>query len=165
MSGEPQLGMTTRQTGRRGRRGECGTSLIEQAFVLVIVLTILFAIIDFGRAMYTYHFVSNAAREATRWASVRGNDCNGIPAPCPASQTDIQNYVKNVSGMALDPSKMTVTANWVAPPNNSPVCAANIKNPGCVVKVQVQYSYTFMFPFLPAAPLNLTSTSQMVISQ
>jgi Flp pilus assembly protein TadG len=145
------------------RRRERGTTLVEQALVLVFLLTMMFAIIDFGRALYTYHFVSNAAREATRWASVRGVNSN-LPG-APATGASVQALVKNVSGMGLDPTKITVTTAWLAPPNNSPACIQNIKNPGCVVQVSVQYQYKFFFPFLPTSPITMQSTSEMVISQ
>lgn len=147
------------------RRRERGSSLVEQALILTFLLSMLFAIIDFGRALYTYHFVSNAAREATRWASVRGLTCTGLSGGCPADGGDVQTFVSNVSGMGLDPSKITATTTWVAPPNDSPACVSNPKNPGCVVKVNVQYEYQFFFPFLPTSPITMQSTSQMVISQ
>jgi Flp pilus assembly protein TadG len=148
------------------RTRERGDTLVEHAFVIVLLLTVIFSIFDFGRAMYTYHFVSNIAREATRWASVRGASCAGLSGGCPALDTDVQNFASNIpAGMGLDPKKITATATWVAPPNNSPACVANSKNPGCVVKVQVTYPYKFFLPFMPSTTMTMTSTSQMVISQ
>src|SRR5277367_4330936 len=58
------------------QRKERGSSLVEQSFIIVFLLTLMLGIIDCGRALYTYHFVSNVAREATRWASVRSTTCN-----------------------------------------------------------------------------------------
>jgi Flp pilus assembly protein TadG len=145
------------------RRRERGSSLVEQALILTFLLSMLFAIIDFGRAMYTYHFVSNAAREASRWASVRGITTS-LPGGA-ASPASVRALVKDVTGMGLDPAKITVDTSWVPPPNNSPACTQNIKNPGCVVQVSVTYSYKFFFPFLPTSPITMQSTSQMVISQ
>jgi Flp pilus assembly protein TadG len=145
------------------RRRERGSSLVEQAIVLILFLTVMFAIIDFGRALYTYHFVSNAAREASRWASVRGFTTS-LPGGA-ANTPSVQTYVSNVSGMGLDPTKITATATFLTPPNNDPACRAHNNNPGCVVQVQVTYSYKFFFPFLPTSPITMQSTSQMVISQ
>jgi Flp pilus assembly protein TadG len=146
-------------------RKQRGTGLVEMALVLVILLALLFAIIDFGRALYTYHFVSNAAREATRWASVRGTLCNPALTGCQATQANVDAYVKSVSGMGLDASKITVTPTWGPPPNNSPACTAPFHMPTCAVTVKVQYDYTFFFPFLPTTPVKMTSTSEMVITQ
>lgn len=142
-----------------------GSSLVELAFVLTFLLTVMFGIIDCGRALYTYHFVSNAAREATRWASVRGATCVGLPGGCPADKGDIQTFVSDVAGMGLDPKKIIATPNWIAPPNNSPTCISRNNNPGCVVEIQVQYPFQFFFPFLPTNPITMQSTSKMVISQ
>jgi Flp pilus assembly protein TadG len=145
------------------RSRERGSSLVELAFVLAFLLTMVFGIVDFGRALYTYHFVSNAAREATRWASVRGRTST-LPGGW-ADNTNVQTLVKNVSGMGLDPTKITATTSWPITSFSSPTCGATPNNPGCVVEVQVQYEYDFLFPFLRIAPLTMTSTSQMVISQ
>jgi Flp pilus assembly protein TadG len=156
-------------TGRTIRSAQRGSSLVELAFVLVFLLTVLFGIVDFSRALYTYHFVSNVAREATRWASVRGSACNAALTGCQpggvgADGADIQAFVSNVSGMGLDPAKITSTTSWVAPPSGTPACTGPENLPGCVVKVQVNYDYQFIFPFLPAG-FRMSSTSQMVISQ
>jgi Flp pilus assembly protein TadG len=147
------------------RRGEGGSGLVEQALVLTVLLAVMFGIIDFGRALYTYHFVSEAAREATRWASVRGNTCVGLTGGCPAGGADVQTYVANVSGMGLDSTKITATTSWPIQSYSSPTCAGNIKNPGCVVQVKVDYAFQFILPFLPSAAFTMSSTSQMVITQ
>lgn len=145
---------------------ERGNSLVEHALVLTVLLTMLFSIIDFGRALYTYHFVSNAAREATRWASVRSQSTNlpgGAATPGPGG--NVQAFVSNVSGMGLDPTLVHTTTSFVAPPNTTPACAPPTNNPGCVVEVTVKYDYHFFFPFLPSSLVTMTSTSQMVITQ
>jgi Flp pilus assembly protein TadG len=147
------------------KRRESGSGLVEQALVLTVLLMVMFGIIDFGRALYTYHFVSEAAREATRWASVRGNKCAGLTGGCPADGADVQTFVANVSGMGLDPAKITATTSWPIQPYSSSTCAVNIKNPGCVVQVQVNYAFQFILPFLPASAFTMSSTSQMVITQ
>ena len=69
--------------------------------------------------------------------------------------------------MALDPSKVTATTNYLAPPNGSPACpGGNLNNkPGCVVQVTVNYTYTFYFPLLPQSPMTMSSESQMLITQ
>jgi Flp pilus assembly protein TadG len=141
-----------------------GGSLVEQALVLMVFLIILFGIIDFGHALYTYHFVSNAAREATRWASVRGATTS-LPGG-QATDASVRALVKDVAGMGLDPAKITTAAAWVPPPGGSPACVSPWKSPGCVVQVTVTYEYDLL-PFLPVSTSTITmnSRSQMVISQ
>jgi Flp pilus assembly protein TadG len=151
------------------RARERGTTLLESAVMISVLLLMMFGVVGFGTALYTYHFVSNTAREATRWASVRGLTCPQNPPAlsggCPALDSDVNAYVQNLStGIGLDPTKVTTTTTWVAPPNNLAVCTTQPKSPGCVVKVQVQYSFQFLFPLLPSG-FTMQSTSQMVISQ
>jgi len=139
----------------------------ESAVVIFLLLSLLLGILAFGHALYTYHFVANAARVATRWASVRGYTCQGLGGGCPAAASDVTTYVSNVAGLGLNPSNLTVNTTWLPSPSTSftPPCAAYNNYPGCVVQVQVVYKYNFLFPFLPSSSFNMQSTSQMVISQ
>jgi len=145
---------------------------VETGIAVMLLLILLFGIVAFGHALYTYHFVSHAAREATRWASVRGATCVGLAGGCPAAASDVQTYVKNVSGLGLNPAQITVNTTWLPSPSADVLCPYTVSpgsypenSPGCVVQVQVVYSYNFILPLLPTSSFNLQSTSQMVISQ
>lgn len=152
---------------RRSMGSEDGATSLETALVITLLLALLFGILAFSHALYTYHFVANAAREATRWASVRGYDCKGLAGGCPAAASDVQAYVSNVSGMGLNPANITVNTTWLPSPSTAyaPPCSTHNNYPGCVVQVQVVYKYNFFLPFLPTSSFNMQSTSQMVISQ
>jgi Flp pilus assembly protein TadG len=155
----------------RKRKGEAGTGLVEYAFICIIFMTMIFGIIDFSRALYSYHFVSNVAREATRWAAVNGSSCAG-DASCngtapmnngPASQSDIQTYVTNHSPLGIDSAKLTTTVTWLS--LNGPAnCSAANPAPGCTVKVQVSYVFSFVTPLVYNKPLTLSSASEMIIA-
>lgn len=134
-------------------RRERGSALVEFAAVFTVLFMFLFAIMDLSRALYSYHFVADAAREGTRYAMVRGSTCKSWTTACPAASSDVQTYLKNVPA-GINPKSVTVTTTWT--PNNSP---------GSVVQVQVQYSFQPIFPLIPKAALVMTSTSQVVISQ
>jgi Flp pilus assembly protein TadG len=154
---------------RRSRRTDHaarGSTLAEFALLLPLLFALIFGIIDFGRALYSYHFVSNAARDATRWASVRGRDCSGL-SNCSAQAADVSAYVASIAPMGIDasPSRLSVDTTWVAPPNNLAICTVFPKHPGCAVKVQVKYRFKFILPFLPTSGYQMTSTSEMIISQ
>ena len=164
-----------RTTGRRTTGRRCspdsatarGSTLTEFAFILPLLATIIFGLIDFGRALYAYHFVSDAAREASRWASVRGSQCAGGLSGCPASQEDVQEYVTSIvpPGINSSPQALSVTAAWVAPPGNVGTCNISPNNPGCAVQVQVTYNFKFILPFLPKSTFPMKSTSEMIISR
>ena len=173
------------QTGTR--RGENGATLLEFAVILPVFLFLAVGIIDFGRAMYAYHFVSFEARQASRWASVRGVGCNtNYITPCPAQISDILSFVQNnappglyVTGNAGCSSStvgcLTInqTSNFVWPGttttdgSSTASCtdggAYAVNSPGCVVQVQVTYTWSSGIPLIPYT-LVLASTSEYVIS-
>jgi hypothetical protein len=107
---------------RRRNSGQRGSTIVEYALALVISFVLLFAIIDFGRALYSYHFVSYAAREAARFASMRGaNSCGGTVSPCSVSPTDISDFVQQITPAGIDAGLVTLNAPTWTNPNNLPV--------------------------------------------
>ena len=144
---------------------EDGSSIVETALSAMIVLTLFFGIMQMSLALYMYHFTSEAAREGTRYAMVRG--CSVISAACPVSVkgTDVQNYVRGLGFPGVLPANITVTTKW---PTTGATCKPSsipCNNPGNLVKVTVQYRLPLSIPFVPSTTLNLASTSQMAISQ
>ena len=156
-----------RDAGTRTRSDARGSTLTEFAFVLPLLAMMIFGVIDFGRALYAYHFVSDAAREASRWASVRGFQCNHALSGCIAGPADIQNYVTSIVPPGIDSSSqsLSVTSKWLPPPGNPASCFGPPNNPGCAVQVQVTYNFKFILPFLPKSTYSMRSTSEMIISQ
>jgi Flp pilus assembly protein TadG len=147
------------------RTGERGTSIPETAIVMAVLLGLICGIIDFGRAMYTYAFVAQLARQGARWAMVRGSQCT-LLSNCPnVTSAQVQTYVQSLSSGATNPSSISAVASWPAsgcPPGSSG------EAPGCTVVVTVTYPFKFMLPWMPSGSLgtiNMSSTSQMVISQ
>ncbi len=148
----------------RRKHSERGASLPETAIVISAVLALTFGIIDFGRAMYTYDFVAQLAREGARWAAVRGSDsctnsANTLPN-CNASAANIQSYVQSLSQGATVASSIHATPAYSCPGGGSGTNA-----PSCTVAVTVTYPFGFVMPFLPKSGIPMSSTSQMVISQ
>jgi Flp pilus assembly protein TadG len=171
------------QNGRSSSRERGAATLVEFAVVSGVLLTLMFGVIDFSRAIYAYHFVSDAAREATRYASVRGSTCNTWISACPAANTDVTAYVQSIvsSGIYVStvttgagagtPGSLAVTTTWPGTTgkgagNSCTTSQPSTQYPGCVVNVQVQYTYGFSLPYLKSlSKINMTSTSQFVISQ
>jgi Flp pilus assembly protein TadG len=158
---------------RKGRKRERGASLVEYAFIFIIFLTLIFGIGGFGHALFVYHTLNEAAKEATRYAVVRGSTC-GSDLSCiasnsasgtsgPTSQADLTSYVTSIIPPSIDTAKVIATATWPGPasppicfhdvtlPNGTVVTKKPDNYPGCTVSVQVSYPYNFIFPFLPGA--------------
>ena len=138
---------------------ERGSALVEFAIASTVALTMVFGIIDFGRGLYTYHLVANAARAGSRWAIVRGNTCT---APgCPATSAQVQTYVRGLAP-GIDPNSLTVVTTW---PGGATCVGGIVSNPGCPVVVTVTYPFKFIVSLLPGFTMSMSSASQMSIAQ
>ena len=146
-------------------RSEEGSSLVEMALTMIILLMILFGLIEMCLALYTYHFISDAAREGSRYAIVHGSQCQVSGVSCTATTTQIQNYVENLGFPGINPANMTVTTTWTAYPAGATCMALACNGPGDLVTVTVSYNFPLAIPFVPASILAMSSTSSMVISQ
>jgi Flp pilus assembly protein TadG len=148
---------------------EEGSAIMETAMSSIILLTFMFGVIETGFAFYSYHFVSEAAREGSRYAIVRGSSAGSAcstysSSACQASTSDIQTYVKNLGFPGIDPGQMTVTVTNAGYPAGV-VCSpsASCNNPGNMVTVKVDYSFPLTVPFVPAHTYTLSSTAAMII--
>ena len=169
------MSKTTRK--RRGWRrfagGERGDSLVEFGIAISLLLMLVFGIIDFSRALYSYHFVSSAAQQGARYATVRGADwpsacASATSYSCQASTANIKTYVQSLASMGITPANVTATPTWPQQNVNGASTGCNTTatqaDQGCVVKVQVTYTFHFFLPYLPTAGLPMTATSVQVIA-
>ncbi|MGH9901941.1 MAG: TadE/TadG family type IV pilus assembly protein [Pyrinomonadaceae bacterium] len=127
---------------RNSLRDERGAYFAEFAIVAPVLLLLMFGVMEFGRAVWAYSSVAHAAREGVRYAIVRGGESGRA-----ATANDVQTYARSRAGL----NAMQVSTTWT--PDNAP---------GSVVQVTAQYDFQSTVPFIP--PMQLTSTSRMVIS-
>jgi TadE-like protein len=157
--------------------GQRGASLVEYAFVVILFFTVIFGITGFGHALFVYHHLNNAAKEATRYAAVRGYNCNVTPASepsCTASNSassisgptttaDVKAYVASITPPSIDSTKFTYNicgvSDTAACASSGPqVCTANLLNGNGTVAqtaepdypgctVSVQVAYAYNFIF------------------
>lgn len=144
---------------------EEGQSTLETALSAIAVLTLFLGVMEMCLALYTYHFVSEAAREGTRYAMVRGSSCSGFASACPAQASDVQTYVRGLGFPGIVPANVTVTTTWPTTGSSCTPSSLPCNNPGNFVQVTVQYRFPLSIPFVSASTLPLTSTSKMAISQ
>jgi len=137
-------------------RNEEGSALVEFALSSIVLFMTLFGLMAVCTALYSYLFVSEAAREASRYAIVRGNSCTGL-SDCPGiTSAQLNTYVKSLSYPGINQGNLSATANFTPD-----------KNPGSIVSVTVTYNLALNIPFWPKTgrAMQLSSTSQMAISQ
>jgi Flp pilus assembly protein TadG len=121
------------------RERSAGQSLVEVAFVLPVLLILLLGIFDFGRAIYAYNAVSNAAREAARVAIV---DQNATVVVAEGKR----------AALGLDPNAVNVT--FPTPPCNLI---------GCTATVTVDHTWQAITPLFP--PIDFEATTEMPIER
>jgi Flp pilus assembly protein TadG len=149
-------------------RDERGSALLEFALSATVLLTLVFGVTAMCMALYSYHFISDAAREGSRYAIVRGSSCttySGFTSACPVTAAQVQTYVQNLGFPGINPADMTVATTWSAYPAGG-TCnpSASCNNPGNQVQVTVTYAFPLSIPFVPATTLTMSSRSQMVIA-
>jgi Flp pilus assembly protein TadG len=135
------------------------------ALSMIVLLTLIFGLIEICLALYTFHYVSDAAREGSRYAIVHGSTCLVSGVSCTTTSAGIQTYVQDLGYPGIQSAHMTVTTTWSAYPAGGACVAAGCNGPGDLATVKAQYAFTLSIPFLSSRLLNLTSTSSMVISQ
>jgi Flp pilus assembly protein TadG len=118
-------------------RSDSGQALVELAFVLPIVMLILFGIIDFGLALNNYNADTNLANLAARSASVMGTTstalCNGT------SETNLTAFVKCEAAATGAPTPTYVCFGDTASTTPSGTLTA-----GDSLKVEVQSTFGWL---------------------
>ncbi len=135
-----------KQISQARKTRQRGGVMIETALSLMVFLLVTFGTMEFAMAVQANNFCSWAARDAARWASVRGSNSNN-----PATSTNISNYVKGMA-VGMDSSKFTVTTTF-SPDNN----------PGSSVRVNVRYTVLPLTYFVMTKNLTVGSTAELRI--
>lgn len=153
--------------------GEEGATLVEMAICASTLFCMLFGVMALSMALYANNFVNVAARQATRWAMVRGSQsCSNTPnlTDCNATPAQIQAYVQGMGYPGITTANLNVTTTWCLASTTTPgtwaACSASTPNtPGNEVQVQVTYVVPIGVPLLSVKTISVGSTSEMVISQ
>ncbi len=144
---------------------ERGTTIVEAAFVLPILLMFLLGILEFGRAYNEYQVLTNAAREAARYAVA---PVAGAGGQLPCNGASNCTAVQQVAVAWLNSAGITPTT----PPTNTTVACSNFTNPftgNMLTEYCTSVTVTAPFSFVASALLfghsgpsvNMTSTATM----
>lgn len=135
-----------------------GQSMVEFALIAPLLILLLLALFDFGRAAYAYNAISNAAREGARLAIVDQTVSGGIPV----AATEAANQA---TALGLDPSDTSEVQVLYRLPDLSASCPD--RGIGCVAEVRVQYQFRAVTPVIGAiiGPVTLSTTTQVPIER
>lgn len=126
-----------------------GQTAVEFALAASFVLLLMFGIIKFATAVYSYNTISHVTRECVRYAVVHGP--GSVNAQSASAIEQRFQYAYMPGGAAL-----TVTVTFPQDPNFS-----TLQDAQC----SISYNYSLQVPFLPSKTLTLTSTERMILSQ
>ena len=132
-------------------RQEKGSSAVEFAIIVPVLLTILFGIIEYGWVMTSWIIIANAASEGARAAITEsGGSASGTAAENAAKEALWSNMKDDNPAEELAITKTEITKD---PPNNLPRR----------YKVTVSWAYQELVGFLPASmvPGSLSAESVM----
>jgi len=114
----------------RLRTAQRGQSLVEFALGAILLFTLIFGIIEFGRLIYAYSVVANAAREGARFAAVHPS----------ATWGEVEGEAQALAVGVL------VT-----------VAAYDVDSDEGTVSVTITHTFTPVTPFAPTVPLSSTA--------
>lgn len=143
------------------KRGRSGQSLIEYALVLPIFLFLILSFLDLSRALFYYSSLTNAVREATRYAIVNKDEL--IAAKNNPSNNPLQDKVLDYAFGLSGPSEPLTRNDITVIPQTD----AN----GLFTTVAIRATYTFR-PITPGLTLlfggndgiELTVQSKMLVT-
>jgi Flp pilus assembly protein TadG len=139
-----------RERGRALLLHADGTSLVETALVLPILVFLLVALVDLGRAYYYAISVSSAAHAAAVYGVQNPSDVSGMKAAASASAPDISSLTASATYGCECYDGSSAVANCTAPPS----CKDNYVN---FVAVTTSATLQTIVPY-PGLPSSFTLT-------
>jgi Flp pilus assembly protein TadG len=132
------------------RHSKRGSSLPETVVILLALLTLTFGLLDFGRAIYSFVWITDIAQRADRWAIVRGSNCVKLDH-CGANQINnwASTFVLGNDFAMVNPTSIGVSADY-----------GTGNGMGSLVVVYVTYPFNFLFPFMPKTTINLRAAAR-----
>jgi Flp pilus assembly protein TadG len=154
----------------RFTKGERGSTMAEFAVISGLFFLIIFAIIEFGRLMYTHNALTDAARRGARYAVLHGEaDRACVKAVAVYGETNIDTATCTGTGPALINGLTTTNVAVVyegADEDNDPNTPPTLygMNLGTATVSIVNYNFTLSIPFarqtLTMPPYTTTLTSE-----
>ena len=133
----------------RSERRSPGQALVEFAVAITVFLLLMMAIVDFGRGIYMYNGVSQAAREIARTTSVHP----GAPLGASTNAIDTLTVQRRLVPALEDPSFSCISTETFAVVSRACV-------PGDLVRVEITASFEPLTPLLGAfGPFDLKGSS------
>lgn len=153
--------MTVNANHRSARRGQRGDGLVEAALVIVPLMAMIFAILDFSIVIFLKSTFQFAVREGVRYAITYRTE-SGL-----GQDTSIKHVVQSRSMGFLSGDKIAyIQINYYQPSNlTAPVTGTGSNAPGNVVEVAVvNFPWSWLAPLQPDMDQAHRRTSPLTLS-
>jgi len=130
------------------KSGERGSTLVEFAIGATVFLTVMFGVIEFGRALWTHNALADAARRAARYAV---NQPAASPAGTKTSGTNVGPSITAIRNVAVygDPAGGSKPLVTDLTPENLNIQYTNFGvGSGTVAVTVTNYQFKFVMPIL-----------------
>jgi Flp pilus assembly protein TadG len=146
--------------GRYGRMSR-GSTIVEFAITLLIFITLLVGIIEFGWLFFIQHTLQYATREGTRMALV--GQTRNDPSGNPMTRVDsIIRTIRDGASLAVNPDAVLIAIYPVSATFGDPANWQNLQDagePGDYMRVRTRIVHTFFTPmvgsFFPGGQITL----------
>jgi len=139
------------------REGEKGQSLVELALVSLIFFFLLFGILEFGRALWSYNTIVQSTRQAARWAVVNVADAADNTDISRARNIVIYGYPDVSSGAPLLPGLDSATVTVALQPLQTDASGKAITEK---ISVSVSnFQFRFIVPIVPTITIPAFETT------
>ncbi|MGH6628351.1 MAG: TadE/TadG family type IV pilus assembly protein [Terriglobales bacterium] len=131
---------------KNSKRKQKGGTLLEAAVTLMLFFTLIFGVLEFGRAYNLYQTITNAAREGARYSVAPFPGTNNLPT---IAQVDVrvQQYLDSVGARNSTINTVQTTTGTV--------------NGLSVVYTTVNVNAPYTFLFFPFGSVTMRTSAQM----
>jgi Flp pilus assembly protein TadG len=142
-------------------RDEHGQSLVEFAFMLPILILVLAAAVDLGRAYYTYVAITNAAREGARFGASNPSNTSGV-------RDRVRNEIQGTS-LSIPDGQIPSPACYLYVEGSTDYgsgVSCSSASSGDYIQVQVNYPFYFITGYvLGLGSVTMSQSATMAISR
>lgn len=140
-----------------------GAAMVEFALVLILFLTLIFGLIEFGLLMFNKQVITNAAREGARFGIVMTDP---IVVGDERDQTLINTVVTNYAqthliNLGSGGGAFTASASALTPGG---YCDTSSSGTPLIVSATYDYAFLVIGNFIPGLPPTITLSSTAVMN-
>ena len=152
----------------RRRCDERGAEMVEFAFVVVLLIALLYGIISYGLILGAQATITQAAADGARAGIVAGSTGGSIGPPCTTSACTVsESQAANDIGW-MDKGTCGTASTTITCVSTEAPCPSNSSNECLTVTVSYNYAASPLFPELPGmgviTPSTISSSNTLQIS-